>query len=339
MKGKIIIKRMLSRMLSSSGILSLAERFCFINKAFILMYHRVMASVDNQPCFVQPGMVVTTASFERQIVFLRDRFEIVFFEDLVDKALKGEDIGELCAITFDDGWCDNFTDAFPILEKYRVPATIFLATGFVGTDRMFWPEEICYYLDRNAAGASDPDSGPAAYSSFIRDISGYRHCIRETFFDRSIEILKGYSPSDREEILEYFRSVLKTDPIPRQMLSWDESREMFASGLVRFGAHTVNHEMLDQVSLQKAKDEICKSRKEIEYCLGSNINIFSYPNGNHNESIRNILAENGFNLAVTTRKGFFDRDISLLEIPRIAVHEDVSSSIPMFRSRILSPKF
>jgi len=339
MTTKIIIKRILSYLFSYSGIHSLLEYFCLSNKAFLLMYHRVIASADNQPCFVQPGMFVTTASFERQIAFLKDRFEIVFIEDLVEKTLLGEEIGKHCAITFDDGWRDNFTDAFPILKKYRVRATIFLATGFVGTDKMFWPEEICYCLDRSMATKSALGSAPPSYIHFNKEISRYSRCKREMFFDRSIEILKGYSSGDRDEILGHYRATFKVNPLPRQMLNWDEAREMLASGLVRFGAHTVNHEILDQVSLLKAQAEICKSRKEIEHCLGGKVSIFAYPNGNHNESIRGILAENGFNLAVTTRKGLFDHSTPLLEIPRVAMHEDVSSTIPMSRSRILFPKF
>ena len=339
MTGKIRIKRMLSALLSFSGIHSLVERFCFSGMAFTLMYHRVLATADNQPCFVQSGMFVTTASFEKQVAFLRDRFEVVFFEDLVEKMLNGENIGGLCSITFDDGWRDNYTNALPVLKKYRVPATIFLATGFVGTDRMFWPEEICYYLARNIPDKSVFDSAPPSFIRFSEEINRYHRCKRETFFDKCIEALKGYSPSEREEILKYFRGMFKTEPFSRQMLSWDEAREMFASGLVRFGAHTVNHEILDQVSLQKAEDEIFKSREEIEHRFGGKVRTFAYPNGNHSESIRKVLGESGFNAAVTTRKGFMAPGIPLMEVPRIAIHDDVSNTIPMFRSRILFRKF
>jgi peptidoglycan/xylan/chitin deacetylase (PgdA/CDA1 family) len=284
-------------------------------------------------------MFVTTASFEKQIVLLRDRFEVVFLEDLVEKLLNGENIGGLCAITFDDGWRDNYTDAFPVLEKYRVPATIFLATGFVGTDRMFWPEEIGYYLDRNNVKSPEFDDAPPSLVRLLVEISKHHRCKRETFLDRSIEILKEYSPNEREEILGYFRSMLMIEPLPRQMLSWDEAREMFASGLVRFGAHTVNHEILDKVPEQEARDEVSKCREEIDHRLGGQVRAFAYPNGNHCESIRNILVENGFNIAVTTQKGFMDHGMPLMEIPRIAIHEDVSNTIPMFRSRILLRKF
>ena len=319
--------------------MSAHEQHTLSGKAFILMYHRVLNSVNSQNTYVQPGMFVTTASFEKQIIFLTDRFEVVFFEDLVEKVLNGGNIGGLCAITFDDGWRDNYTEAFHILKKYRIPATIFLATGFVGTDRMFWPEEICYYLERNMIDKPASDSTPPSYIRFSKEISSHNKCLREAFFERSIEILKGYSPGDREQILGCFRDMLKNEPFSRQMLSWDEAREMYSSGLVRFGAHTVNHEILDQVPLQKARDEITKSRTDIEQHIGGKVSTFAYPNGNYTESLRNILTENGFNAAVTTRKGFLGRGIPLMEVPRIAIHEDVSSTIPMFRSRILLRKF
>lgn len=337
--GKMIIKRLFSVLLSSFGIHSLVERFRLSNKAFILMYHRVLTSAGKQEFFVQPGMFVTTISFEKHIAFLRERFEVVFFEDLVEKFQNGENMGGVCAVTFDDGWRDNYTNAFPILKKYRVPASIFLATGFVGTDRIFWPEEICYYLERNTINKFEFENLSSLLSGFFEEISKYHQGGRERFFDKSVETLKRYSPNERLKILEYFRGMFRAEPFPRQMLSWDEAREMLLSGLVRFGAHTVNHEILDQVSLQTAGDEISKSREEIELRLGSKVRTFAYPNGNYSKAIRMILSESGFNAAVTTQKGFLDRGRPLMEIPRISIHEDVSNTIPMLRSRILFRKF
>jgi peptidoglycan/xylan/chitin deacetylase (PgdA/CDA1 family) len=339
MTGKIVIKRMVSELLSSCGAHTLIEHFRFSDKAFVLMYHRVLNSVDSQMLFVQPGMFVTTSSFEKQVVFLKKRFEVVFLEDLVEKVLNGESNGGLCAITFDDGWRDNYTDAFSVLKKYSIPATIFLATGFVGTNRIFWPEEICYYLDRSIANKLSFDGAPLSLVRFNKEISSYDPCKQESHFERSIEILKEFSQNEREEILRYFRGMFRIDPPPRQMLNWDEVCEMHVSGLVRFGAHTVNHEILDKVPLLKAREEISKSREEIENHLGIRISTFAYPNGNNNGSLQKMLAESGYNAAVTTRKGFLERGMPRMEIPRIAIHEDVSNTIPMFRSRILFKKF
>ena len=303
------------------------------------MYHRILNPVDLQGLYVQPGMFVSSTSFAKQIAFLKDRFKLVFLEDLVKMVLAGDDVGGLCAITCDDGWRDNFTNAFPILEKYGVPATIFLATGLVNTNKTFWPEEICYYLERKIADKIAFDIAPSSYIRFSKEISRYHQCTRETFFDRSIEILKRYSPSDRDEILSRFRIMHKSYPATRQMMNWDEAREMLSSGLVRFGAHTVNHEILNQITLEKAHYEISKSRMDIEHNLGCKVGIFAYPNGNCTEELQNYLTESGFIAAVTTRKRFLTCGMPLMEIPRIPIHEDVSNTIPMFRARILFRNF
>jgi peptidoglycan/xylan/chitin deacetylase (PgdA/CDA1 family) len=339
MNGKIAIKRILAALMSTCGIDDLLEHFCLSTKAFVLMYHRVLSTVDNQPCLVQPGMFVSASTFEKHLSFLKARFKVVFLEDLVNMILTGENIGGVCSITFDDGWQDNYTDAFPVLEKYQVPATVFLASGYVGTDRIFWPEEIAYYLAQRKVIKSELDSAPRSAIRFFEEIGKPYQNRRVTFFDRGIEILKRYSPNEREEILGYFRGMFGSNSLPRQMLSWEEAREMQISGLVRFGAHTASHEILDQVSLEKARDEISTSRKDIEHRLETKVRTFAYPNGNYNTNIQAILQENKFVAAVTTRKGFLKVDTPLMEIPRIGIHEDISNTIPMFQGRILLEKF
>ncbi len=335
----INIKRFISDVLSANGIHSMLEHYCLSDKAFILMYHRVMSSHSELPYFVQPGMYVTTDSFEKQIVYLKGKYKVIFLEDLVIKMKKGEEVGGFCAITFDDGWHDNFTDVFKILKKYQVPATIFIATGFVGTENVFWPEEICYCLEKFITSKSNLNDSPSSVNSFIKEISHFRACVREEFFEKSVETLKVYLPDKRDEILEYFKNVYKNEKLPRQMLSWSEIKEMYVSGLINLGAHTENHVILDQVSRESAIDEISKSRLEIERQIGVKVKTFAFPNGNQNKSIRTILSEQGFDAAVTTLKGFVAKNTPLMEIPRIGMHEDVCNTIPMFRSRILFNKF
>lgn len=336
---KIKIRRMFSALLAASGIHLLLERICLSDRAFVLMYHRIQPSAENQACYVQPGMFVTPVTFEQQVAYVRDNFEVVFLDDLVEKAQRGEYIGRHCALTFDDGWLDNYTDAFPVLERYRVPATIFLSTGFVGTTRTFWPEELCYYLERIDLGTFSGINAPPSWDRFTGMIGRFQCRSREWFLNRSIETLKAFALSDREEILKYLRNMLGAQAIPRQMLNWDEVRKMGLSGLVRFGAHTVNHEILDQVPLRRARVEITDSRNEIERHLGTKVRSFAYPNGNHNAGVRQLLAENGFDVAVTTSKGLLGHALPFLEIPRIGLHEDVSATIPMFRSKILLHAF
>ena len=336
---KLVIRRTVSALLSNSGIHGMLEYRHLAEQAFVLMYHRVLSSFANQPYYVQPGMYVTSETFERQIVHLLDTCEVIPFNLLVEKLCSGELIGRQCALTFDDGWRDNYSVAFPLLKKYQIPATIFLSSGFVGTARTFWPEELCCLLGRTGLGGLTSKGAPPAVGRFARQIEGIRYKDESSLFEYSIALLKKYYPAEREEILVYLRSSLGSGEFPRQMLSWEEAKEMAQSGLVSFGAHTVNHQLLDQLSLQQASDEISRSRSEIENRLGQKIASFAYPNGNHSADIRRIVAESGFSSAVTTRKGFVDKSVPLLEIPRIAVHEDVSYTVAMFRSKILLQRF
>lgn len=335
----LLIKQILSELLSFFGIFFLLESRYFSDKAVILTYHRIIADPYSQPYFIQHGMYVTPATFEKHILFIKKKYKVIFLDDLVDKIKKGDDIGRYCAITFDDGWLDNFKEAYPILTKYRVPATIFLATGFIGTNRLFWPEQFCYLLEHFMTSKLVLSEAPPSFYRLTEEMNSFSTSDRAVYFEKAIEVLKSYLPDEREEILHYLRQKCTLNFIPRQIVNWEETREMYKSGLIRFGAHTDNHVILDQVPCQIVDDEISKSREEIEKRLGEKIRTFAYPNGNHNEEIRAILITNGFDAAVTTCKDFVDYKTTIMQLPRIAIHEDVSNTIPMFRSRILFKKF
>lgn len=336
-----IVKDKTSYLLSQLGIHSFFEQQLYFNsKALILMYHRILTSSDETPVFIQNGMYVTKKTFEQHINYLKTRFTIVFIEELVKKINNGQNLGGLCAITFDDGWADNYTNAFPVLLKENVPATIFLATNYLGTHDLFWPEEITSYFDNCAFPMSGcSQDAPEALTLFARKVAKFQKRPRCEFLEICIETLKRSTPAVREEINGYFRRREGKLTTPRQMLTWEEAQVMQASGLIRFGAHTRSHEILDQLSPDDAEIEISGSRDEIASRLGVEVNTFAYPNGSHNEEIRRILRKEGFLGAVTTRKGFVQPDTSPFEIPRIGVHQDVSASIPSFRSRMLFRMF
>jgi hypothetical protein len=180
---------------------------------------------------------------------------------------------------------------------------------------------------------------PSSMTRFVGELNSLKDTDREALYEQAIELIKRKSLNEREEILAYLRGAFSSKLPDRQMMSWKEAREMADSGLVRFGAHTVNHELLDQLPLDRVREEVSLSRYEIEQRLEQKVTTFAYPNGNHNEGVRQILAEEGFEAAVTTRKGLLKHNISCLDLPRIALHEDVSVTVPMLRSRILLKQF
>jgi len=335
----IAIKKGISALMSACGLFSILESYRVADRAFILMYHRVLRHVDPHGINVQPGMYVTSRTFERQISFLASTHQILPLEELIGKANRNESMGGCCAITFDDGWRDNYTEAFPLLEKYRVPATVFLATSFIGTNRLFWPEEICWLLEHQHTLKNKPVDDPVAVQIFKREIKEYRSETRDKFLDNIITSMKRRSPVERNQVLDYYRKCSTGSDISRQMLNWEEVDEMQSSGLITFGAHTVKHELLDQLPLSDVRTEIFQSKTDIEQKLGVNVTTFSYPNGNYTEDIVKMLNEFDFAGAVTTRKGFLGHQTPRMEIPRIAIHEDISGTIPMLQGRILLETF
>jgi peptidoglycan/xylan/chitin deacetylase (PgdA/CDA1 family) len=280
-------------------------------------------------------MFVTEGTLRNHVAFLNEKFNIISLAELVERMKGGKSVSGCCAITFDDGWHDNFTHAYPIMLDFQVPATVFLATAFIGTTRMFWPEELTYYLGQKDSLAASWQMG--LLNQFINEIPV--SITSDGFLDSAIETLKNWSPQKREELLDELRSSCLTPPSDRLLMNWEEVVKMRASGLISFGAHTANHVILDQVSLREAEEEIIQSRQELEDRLGAGSVLFSFPNGNYTSDLQAILERNGFKGAVTTRKGWVDKSVGLFEIPRVGMHEDVSCTRALFWSRILFKRF
>jgi peptidoglycan/xylan/chitin deacetylase (PgdA/CDA1 family) len=319
----------------STGVLSHLKRLRLRNSAFVLMYHRVLPSVRDENIFVQPGMYVSQDTFRQQVAYIADNFNVIPLTELVGRTRAGRNIGGCCAITFDDGWLDNYTAAFPIFKEFQLPVTIFLVSGYIGTNRLFWPEELCSYLE-NIFERIHRTEIPAI-DDLLKNATTTGD--KEAFFNRAIEVLKRYLPDDRRAILGKLKAISSVTPERQLLMNWDEAAEMGESNLVSFGAHTVNHEILDQVSPESAEYEISSSCSEIEEHLGTRVNLFAYPNGNFNQAIQEILKRNSLQAAVTTRRGLMAASSDIFEIPRIGMHEDVSNTIPLFLARIIIKRF
>ena len=338
MRLKSAIKTSSALLLDRTGALSLLLRKNCRNSAFVLMYHRVIGARDLKSVRVQPGMYVLADTFKRHAAFLNRHFRVISLAELVGRIQEKKPLGGFCAITFDDGWKDNFSHALPVLKQYNLPATIFLATGYVGTHRLFWPEEAMFYLSRPdlsatiaGAGINLPDGLVKAWDS--TDEKG------DVFYDRVINELKNWNPESRDQLFSQLRQHLGPPPFGRLLMDWDEVRQMQNTGLISFGAHTAAHVILDQVSRTRAENEILQSRKDIEDRLGAAAELFSYPNGNFTPALKEILRRCGFKGAVTTRRAWIGKDSDLFEIPRIGIHQDVGCSPALFKARLVAKRF
>ena len=130
MKGAI--KQLVGRTIFASGLDGVLLR----NAAVIVAFHRVQDTVD-----ADDGLTVSVRMFELHCRFFRRHFQVVPLLDIVKKLENGQPLGRELAITFDDGYRDNFEHAAPILEKLSLPATFFVVTQWMGTEVVPWWDE------------------------------------------------------------------------------------------------------------------------------------------------------------------------------------------------------
>jgi peptidoglycan/xylan/chitin deacetylase (PgdA/CDA1 family) len=298
------------------------------------MYHRILPAGYKSEVPVQPGMWVSGSSFEMHLDFLDANFSIISLGEMIRKVSSDEDLAGCCVITFDDGWVDNYQFAYPLLRKKQIPATIFLATDLISTDKWFWPEEVAWCLscaiDREYAISSLALGLDGVVPHFTGSLSREEtHAV----IDETITRIKKLSPIERGSIYATCSKFRQKEQgkSTRFMLNWAEVHEMKKSGLITFGSHTASHCLLDQLTSKEIRLELEKSFT----ALGTNGDkFFAYPNGNYNDEVLKEIKNAGVTAALTTERGRLTSAEKLLRLPRIGLHNDISNTLPLLKWRL-----
>jgi peptidoglycan/xylan/chitin deacetylase (PgdA/CDA1 family) len=308
-------------------------------KVLILSYHRVLPEEELRKGYVQPGMYVLPDAFESHIQFLKKYYRILAFEELLDlwSRKTWHPNERYCLITFDDGWLDNYTYAFPILKKYGVPATIFLSTDFIGTSRWFWSDQVSYLLWHYFSAEMTIEEKKAG-SPILRKypwMNGIHLGRIHERIDSIIEKCKELSREEVHEVIEKTVQVLDFDvPDERMFLDWEEIGEMSRHGIA-FGSHSCTHRILTKLSPREVRWELEASFHTIRENKVNSVPVFCYPNGNHNPDIAKQVKAAGYRAAVSARFGFEERfppDPFVLK--RVGIHQDISATVPLFAFHI-----
>ena len=292
---------------------SLMRRALTHSQVAIIMYHHV--SSENPPWLLG---AVKPKHFEREIAYLSKATTIVPLDWLVNQLYQGKNIpSKAVCITFDDGYKDNYTFAYPILQKYNAPATIFLTTGYIESSETFWNYKLCFAV-WNTSRTQLEIEGFGYY-----DLRSCRDRLKA--MNRIISGLMKLPEREKNRSIEKLLQVLCVD-IPDRFgkeltLSWDEVLEMSKNG-ISFGAHTVTHPILTRLPIEDAREEITRSKKEIEERLGVPCNLFAYPNGEFNTEIIELLKENVFKGAVTAIPRMIRRGDKPFRLGRISAGPD-----------------
>ena len=313
-----------------TGALKIYENY-FKQSLFplIFYYHRVR---DNDAAD-NVGLSISVDNFNNQIKYFARYCNVVSLDFMVKKIREGKSLSPNdVAITFDDGYNDNYANAYPVLKKYNVPATIFLTTGYIGTNRLLWWDKLIFILShiKQEEVQNIPLKDEILPKSIKHKIC---ECVKN-FNGKEISLLinelKSIGRSKREWILKYLEDNYgdKTGLrfIPRTFLSWDEIKEMANNG-ISFGSHTHTHSILTEISHEEIRKELTISKQIIEEGISKQISAFAYPDGCLNEEIRNIVKQSGYGFAVQTFRNNENNKIDLFSIPRKMIKEGHSRGI------------
>jgi peptidoglycan/xylan/chitin deacetylase (PgdA/CDA1 family) len=300
-------------------------------KPLILMYHRVADEA------VDPwGLAVSPAHFEQHTDVLRRTRQVVQLSDFVSKLLAGTLPANAAVVTFDDGYVDNLIAAKPRLAKADLPATVFLATGFLDQTDEFWWDELARLI---LLGAKSTDLKITVRGEIMRfDLKeidaererGWRawhngpRTARQDAYLSIWSTLRNLGTRERETAMVQIRSALAGHSLQtcsgRPMTS-AEVRTLVSDGLIAIGAHTVSHPVLTELPVLAREREIASSKATCSTLTNSEVQTFAYPFGSINAAVRADVAKAGFTCACSTKNGpaVFGSDIYAL--PRYHVFD------------------
>ncbi|MGH7766480.1 MAG: polysaccharide deacetylase family protein [Candidatus Binatia bacterium] len=289
-------------------------------------------------------MYVRPQSFEKQLRYLAHHYQVITMAELLARRERAAQTHRpFCVITFDDGWRDNYENALPLLRKYRLPATLFLSTSFIGSGQTPWfyrlghvlrvlaemPDDACAALRLN-----DRLNLPVPLASWLAASS----VERERDIDAAIEELKKLPGAELEALVERLRQWLVSGGRPvdvdgAAMLNWDQVRELALSA-VEIGSHGVTHMILTRLPPKAAEGELQESKRCIEEQVERPVGGFSYPNGDYSDAVEALVRAAGYRYACITQPGYVGPRDNPFQLKRISVHDDITFSTALFACHI-----
>ena len=275
----------------------------------ILIFHRVLSQVD--PLF--PGEQ-DIRRFDQVLSWVARWFNVIPLDDAVSRLRAGTLPARAAAVTFDDGYADNATNALPILQRHGMAATFFVATSFLDGGRM-WNDSVIESVRAfpgNVLNLSD-----AGLGTHRLDSNDERRIAIETL----LGCIKYLEPARRNEAVAFVQQSVRSALPDDLMMSSKQVMQLRQAGM-QIGAHTCTHPILSSLPDEDGLDEIKRSKAVLESLLHEPVSLFAYPNGKPGQDYLakhvKMVQQAGFAAAVSTSPGVSSAATDLFQLPRFS---------------------
>ncbi|WP_061298768.1 polysaccharide deacetylase family protein [Leptospira borgpetersenii] len=288
----------------------------------ILLYHGV---TDHESFGIEnySNKHVSSATFWDQMNYISKYCTVLSMDDICELYYSEKDYpSNSVAVTFDDGFRNNYTVAAPILEEFNIPATFYITSGIVNTDIMLWVDQLedCLNLCNKPSIKVDLDK------STTFSLEGFEN--KEKTLIEIKKYCKSVSSVRKDEIVK--QVIYETEVLPSvshsknyEKIDWEQLKDLSKNPLFIIGGHSMYHNILTSFdSEEKLNLDICLSIDLLRYNLGFNLTHYAYPEGqysHYNENVVRILKEKGIICSPSAVHGTNNKDVDLFSLKRIMV--------------------
>jgi len=328
-----VFKQIILALIYYSGLLALRDwiaRGGGKRRACVLMYHRVLADPEAREEYAQTGIAVSTATFAAQVAYLARRYTLLTAGDYVGRLRRNEPLPPRCAvITFDDGWRDNFENAYPILKRHGIPATIFVCSDFVDSTAKFWFHDLLHAVVTQELGPRELQAALETAVGGKRDDLQIPETLTGVYLlDHFLRLAKSLPAPQIDKLLAVVRPAADSEEAEwaerRFVLSWDEIAAM-EPNIIEIGSHGCSHRLLTAIPAAEAMQELTESKRILEAQTGRKVRVAAYPNGAYDETIRGYAVTAGYEGAFAVENDNGENDA--FAVPRLGLHEGATAGL------------
>lgn len=276
----------------------------------VLLYHRVVGDDVATATLDLLAGAIRRREFAAQMRFLARHYHVVAVDELL---ARRHEPGNRIAVTFDDGYADNLEHALPVLRELGLPATIFVVTGYVGTERRFWWDVAARRILHNGPQPLRLQAGAESVTiGFERGARSQLHAACEWLGRLDVADLEQFANGDGRHGDD-------------RVMTVDELRTLHAHN-VTIEAHTKSHARLAGLQRSAVERELQDSKTMLEHALDRRVRYFAYPFGERDDfdtETQDVVRQVGFEAAFAAYRGVVDKDTDLCAVPRVPSNPDL----------------